>query len=143
VGVGPPNGSQSEPKYLYDGMSSAALTKAARLIRPEWVEKRGCILREEAADDDAIAEWFDATEGSSQRTESMLNHLHLCSLVEEGWDEPEGLLDERLMEVAQRIAAAWQASLRGALPNRTFDIEVVPPARAAHTGGTCGGVGAD
>ena len=43
----------------------------------------------------------------------------------------------------QRNPTAWQASLRGALPNRTFDIEVVPPARAAHTGGTCGGVGAD
>jgi len=41
--------------------------------------------------------------------------------------EPEGVLDQRLNEVAQRVAAAWRASVAAAFPSRTFLVEVVGP----------------
>lgn len=56
-----------------------------------------------------------------------LNHVHLYDEVEEGWEEPEAVLDQRLDEVAQHLAGAWRASLAAAFPTRTFVVDVVGP----------------
>ncbi len=115
-----------EPAYCYDGISSAGLRRAAALMWPRWVEVSGCVLREEVADAEAVADWLARPDGSVQETESVLNHVHLYRQVDY-WDEPDELLDERLMDVAERIAAAWSASLREAFPGRAFSVEVASP----------------
>jgi hypothetical protein len=113
-----------QPRYLYDGISSAGIERAARLLWPDWVEVDGCILRRDVADVDNVQRWLAAEGGSVQRTEWALNHVHLYDEVEEGWDEPQQILDQRLEQVAERLAAAWRASLAAAFPSRTFHVEV-------------------
>jgi len=115
------------PRYLYDGISSAGIYRAAALLWPDWVEVEGCVLRREMADVENVRRWM-ATEGASvQRTEWAVNHVHLYDEVEEGLEEPQELLDERLLAVAERLAAAWRASLAAAFPARQFHVEVAGP----------------
>ena len=120
--------SEETPEYFYEGISSAGLLRAGRLLWPRWVELRGCVLREEVADPEGVDRWLAQPEGSVQQTEWVLNHVHLYDVVEEGWGEPEELFDERLMDVAERLAAAWRASLREAFPGRAFAVYVATPA---------------
>ena len=100
--------SDDQPKYLYDGISSAGVARVA-----------------DVADPDNVRHWLGIDDGSVQRTEWALNHVHLYDEIEQGWDEPQELLDTRLLDAANRIAAAWRASLAAAFPGRTFSIEVV------------------
>lgn len=116
-----------QPKYDYDGISSAGLQRAAALLWPDWVEVEGCILRRDVADVDNVRRWLSSDGGSPQRTEWALNHVHLYDEVEEGWEEPQELLDQRLQEVAERIAAAWRAALAATFPARPCHVEVVAP----------------
>ena len=94
---------------------------------PEWVEVEGCVLRRDVADADNVRRWLATDDGSVQQTEWALNHVHLYDEVEEGWEEPDEVLDLRLEEVAQRLAGAWRASLAVAFPSRTFVVDVAGP----------------
>ena len=113
-----------QPRYLYDGISSAGISRAAALLWPDWVEVEGCVLRREMADEENVRQWMATEGGSVQRTEWVVNHVHLYDEVEQGWEEPRELLDERLLAVAERLAAAWRASLAAAFPSRVFHVEV-------------------
>ena len=117
-----------QPKYQYDGISSAGIARAAALFWPDWVEVDGCVLRADVADAKNVRRWLSVQGGSVQQVEWALNHVHLYDEVEEGWEEPPQLLNERLLEVARRLADAWRASLAAAFPERTFDVEVATPA---------------
>jgi hypothetical protein len=119
--------SDQQPKFLYDGISSAGMQRAAALFWSEWVDVEGCILRRDPADAGDVRRWLATEEGSAQRTEWALNHVHLYDEVEEGRDEPQELPDQRLEEVAQRLASGWRASLAAAFPSKTFLVEVVGP----------------
>jgi len=66
-----------QPKYLYHGISSAGMQRAAALLWPDWVEVEGCILRREVADLENVRRWLASDEGSVQRAEWALNHVHL------------------------------------------------------------------
>jgi len=117
----------AQPRYLYDGISSAGIHRTAALLWPDWVEVEGCVLRREVADVENVRRWLATGGASVQRTEWALNHVHLYDEVEEGWEEPQELLDQRLQAVAERLAAAWRASLAAAFPSRTFHVEVAEP----------------
>ena len=116
-----------KPKYLYDGVSSAGMKRAAALLWPDWVEVEGCVLRRAVADPDNVRRWLASDGGSVERTEWALNHVHLYDEVEEGWGAPQDVLDERLLAVAERLAAAWRASLAAAFPSRHFAVYVATP----------------
>jgi hypothetical protein len=113
-----------KPKYLYDGISSAGFRRAAALLWPEWVEVEGCVLRSDVAEAENVRRWLATDGGSVQRIEWALNHVHLYDEVEQGWEEPQDILDRRLLDAAERLAAAWRASLAAAFPTRTFQVEV-------------------
>jgi hypothetical protein len=113
-----------QPKHLYDGISSAGIHRAAALLWPDWIEVEGCVLRRDVADVENVRRWLATEGGSVQRTEWALNHVHLYDEIEEGLNEPQEVLDQRLKEVAERLAAAWRASLAVAFPSRTFWVDV-------------------
>ncbi len=96
----------------------------ARLFWPVFVERRGCVLLEHRADDDAISQWLDASNGDPQRVEAMLNHVHL-------WDEIPGEgsagNEEALMTVARVVARCWMAALAERFPGREFLVDVARP----------------
>ena len=119
--------SEGSADYEYNGISSAGMRRAAELMWPRWVEVRGCVLREEVASPAGVAAWLDKPDGSVRQAEWVLNHVHLYDEVEEGWGEPEELFDARLMDAAQRLAAAWGASVRAAFPDREFEVIVASP----------------
>jgi ribosomal protein S18 acetylase RimI-like enzyme len=105
------------------GVDSFELKVAASLLWPDWVEIDGCVLRRDVADSEAIRDWAETAGGSVQRTESMLNHVHLYDLVTDEEEEDEGF-DQRLTDVAETLAAAWRASLAATFPSRTFQVIV-------------------
>ena len=117
--------SKEQPKYLYDGISSAGIQRAATLLWPEWIEVEGCVVRRDVADVENVRRWLATEGGSVPRTEWALNHVHLYDEVE--GDEPQQLLDQRLIDVAERLAAAWRASLAEAFPSRRFQVEIASP----------------
>ena len=118
---------EERPKYEYPGISSAGVQRAATLLWPDWIEIEGCVLRREVAEAENVRRWLATDDGSVRRTEWALNHLHLYDEVEEGWDEPQDVLDQRLLDVAERVAQAWRASLASAFPSRRFTVEVAGP----------------
>lgn len=116
-----------QPRYLYDGISSAGMYRTAGLLWPDWVEVEGCVIRREVADVETVRRWMTTEGASVERTEWAVNHVHLYDEIEEGWEEPQQLLDERLVAVAERLAAAWRASLAAAFPSRKVHVEVAGP----------------
>lgn len=119
--------SKEQPKYVYNGISSAGIQRAATLLWPDWVEIEGCAVRRDVADVQNVRRWLAAEGGSVPRAEWVLNHVHLYDEVERGWNEPQQLVDQRLIEVAERLAAAWRASLATAFPSRRFRVEIANP----------------
>jgi hypothetical protein len=96
----------------------------ARLYWPAFVERRGCVLLEHRADDEAISAWLEHGDGDTQQVEGMLNHVHL-------WDElpteQNAVEDEVLMEVGSTIVRCWRAALAEQFPGRAFQINLVGP----------------
>jgi hypothetical protein len=90
----------------------------ARLLHPDLIEVRGCVLLPWAYEAANFEGWWERLNGDRARIEGVLNHLHL-------WDVFDAEIeDAKLREMAEIIAGSWQAAARAAFPERDFDIGV-------------------
>jgi hypothetical protein len=96
----------------------------ARLYWLAFVERRGCVLIEHRAVEEAISTWLEHSSGDTQQVEGMLNHVHLWDQLPADQSE---LDDEALMEVGRTIVRCWHAALAEQFPGRAFEINLVGP----------------
>ncbi|MBZ4318134.1 hypothetical protein [Streptomyces huiliensis] len=93
----------------------------SRVVRPEFVRARGCVIWERAYEPDGFEEWFRHLDGDVVRVEAMLNRFVAGDHVTVD-DTAEG--NAVLREVADTVAMCWEAALRTACPGRRFDVRV-------------------
>ena len=91
------------------------------LYWPNFVERRGCIVRAEFATD-ALDRCWDSTGGNREQIELVLNHLHIADII----PSESGAADERLLSyLGQSIAQMWRARLRDLFPDRECVVTFV------------------
>jgi hypothetical protein len=93
-----------------------------RLFWPVFVERRGCVVIEHRADDDAIADALERAGGDVRRVEELLNRV---SLRHEMPFEDSEVEDETFMEVGRIMQRCWAAALAEQLPGRDFAVELL------------------
>ncbi len=94
---------------------------AARLLWPDFVEVRGCVIRQDAYDPVGFEDWWRAESGAVPRIEAVLNHLHLWDL----FDLDSGARDEidrTLSDLGKVIEKCWRSALLDRFPDRTFRV---------------------
>jgi hypothetical protein len=105
------------PPRLPD-VSPETAAELARLLHPELIEVRGCVLLAWAYEPDNFEAWWNELKGDRARIEGVLNHIHL-------WDVFDIALGaEKLGELARVIADSWRASANLRFPDRSFEISV-------------------
>lgn len=115
---------QPEPDahaYLSQHLDISSAVIFARLLAPELVLVRGCVILKDAYDPENFERWWQTVNGDTVRIEAVLNHLHL-------WDvfEPDGEEDERALEsLANLVARSWDLHASRVRPDRTFRVEVM------------------
>lgn len=100
------------------GVTSAFLF--ARLLTPDFVLRRGCVILKERYDPENFELWWSKESGNTVSIERALNHLHL-------WDffEPHGEAEERARAIlVARIARSWELHARQVFPDRDFRADV-------------------
>ncbi|WP_171161684.1 hypothetical protein [Streptomyces sp. I05A-00742] len=93
----------------------------SRLLRPEFVPVRGCVIWERAYNPRVFDEWFRHLDGDVVGVEAVLNRFVTGDHVTVD-DTPEG--DTVLREVAGTVAMCWDAALRNAFPRQEFAVRV-------------------
>ena len=93
-----------------------------RLFWPTFVERQGCVLIEHRAEEAALAEAFERSDGDHRAVEELLNRV---ALREEMPIEDSEIEDETLMEVGEIMRRAWTAALAEQFPGREFVIELL------------------
>ncbi|MGK5638902.1 hypothetical protein ACSNOK_11400 [Streptomyces sp. URMC 126] len=93
----------------------------SRVLRPEFVRARGCVIWESAYTPDNFEEWFRHLGGDVVRVEATLNRFVIGDHVTAD-DTADG--NAVLREVADTVAMCWAAGLRTAFPAREFDVRV-------------------
>jgi hypothetical protein len=92
-----------------------------RLLVPDFVEMRGCVLRRESYAPENLEHWWTTLDGDVSAIEEMINHVHL-------WDVFLGLShspleDRALAEFGTSMALTWEAALLQRFPERRFVVE--------------------
>lgn len=106
--------------YLAEHLDVSAALLFARLLAPEFVLERGCVILRCNYSVDSFEHWWSAAEGNTTSVEYALNHLHLWDLF-----EPDGAAEERALELlAALIARSWQCHAEASYPDREFLTEV-------------------
>lgn len=90
----------------------------ARLLHPDLVEVRGCVLLPWSYDPENFEVWWERLAGDRAKIEGVLNHLHLWDVFDADVEEAE------LRELAGIIAESWRAAARARFPGRGFEIDV-------------------
>jgi hypothetical protein len=107
--VGPPRLTAVTPEVA---------AELARLLHPELIEVRGCVLLPWAYEAANFESWWGRLDGDRARIEGVLNHLHL-------WDVFDADLgDAELHELAGIIAEAWRSAAQAKFPGRGFEVSV-------------------
>ena len=93
-----------------------------RLFSPVFVERRGCIVIEHRAVEEAIAEALEQAGGDVRRVEELLNRV---SLRQEMPSEESDVEDETFMEIGRIMQRGWMAALAEQFPGREFVVELL------------------
>jgi hypothetical protein len=107
--VGPPRLTAVTPEVA---------AELARLLHPDLIEVRGCVLLPWAYEPGNFETWWERLNGDRARIEGLLNHLHLWDVVDSDVD------DAKLRELAGVIVLSWRAAARAEFPERSFDVGV-------------------
>lgn len=106
--------------YLSQHLDISSAVLFARLLSPELVLVRGCVILKDSYSPENFEHWWQTEGGDTVRIEAVINHLHLWDLFEPNGDE-----DERALEsLAGFIATSWRRHASGAFPDREFRVEV-------------------
>jgi len=106
--------------YLAEHLKVASAFLFARLMAPDLVIERGCVILKDRYNPENFEQWWSSEAGDTAAIERALNHLHL-------WDifEPEGEVEERALEaLATRIARSWKLHAAQQFPDRSFQTAV-------------------
>ncbi len=107
--------------YLSQHLDISSAVIFARLLSPELVLERGCVILKDSYDPENFERWWQTVNGDTVRIEAVLNHLHL-------WDvfDPDGEEDGRALEsLASLIATSWRRRASEVFPDRAFRVEVI------------------
>jgi hypothetical protein len=103
---------------LFD-VPPAKVLAMARLLRPTFLEVRGCVLLPWAYEPNNFEQWWEELDGNRPKIEAVLSHQHL-------WDifliEDEDREEEWLNQLGEVISECWRETLRLRFPNREFDV---------------------
>ncbi|QCX27361.1 hypothetical protein [Nocardioides jishulii] len=106
--------------YMAEHLGVASAFFFARLLAPDLVLERGCVLLKDRYSPENFEQWWSSEAGSSVSIERAVNHLHLWDLF-----EPEGEVEERALEIlAARIARSWELHAAQSFPDRDFQVDV-------------------
>jgi hypothetical protein len=100
----------------------AGALAVAKILRPDLVEVRGCVLLRERFNESTFDDWWRQLDGAVPAIESVLNHVHLWDLFEV--DAEDTLVEPALADLALAIASSWRCVLSDAYPDRHFHVEV-------------------
>lgn len=89
------------------------------LFWPEFVERRGCIIRAVGFNEKNFEEWWATANGDRAIIERALNHLHVADIVPSDRAEVE---DDVLRYLGQQISEMWRSRVAQLFPDRTFDV---------------------
>jgi len=94
-----------------------------RLLVPEFVEIRGCVLLRgvESYSTETFEQWWSTLKGDVAAIEDLLNRLPLWDLFADLTED--GVTDRALAELGSSIELTWKAALSKRFPNRRFLVE--------------------
>ena len=108
--------------YIGVDVGLARRLATVKLLQPDLVEPRGCVLLQDRFSSAVFDSWWTRLDGDISRIEEVMNHLHFWDL----FDDREGReVEERAVaEMAEAIATAWRWHLADRLPHRSFQVLV-------------------
>lgn len=106
----------------------AGALAVTKVLRPDLIEVRGCVLLRERFDQSNFDEWWRQLGGDVAEIEGVVNHLHLWDLFEV--DDDDVLVESALEDLALAIASSWRCLLAEVYPDRRFDVRVTTSAEA-------------
>ena len=89
----------------------------SQLFWPKFILYDGCLLRD-GFDEENYREWVAQMNGDKRSVESMMNHVHLASLLPSTEDSPT---EEQLIYLGRTLKEMWQAKINLEFP----DLKVV------------------
>ncbi|GLF92886.1 hypothetical protein [Streptomyces yaizuensis] len=107
--------------FLTDRTGVAEWLALSRVFRPQFVQRRGCVLWQRAAGDDLVDTWFEQFGGDIRAVEAFLNRLVLADVIRCDIDEET---DAALTAIGNAIRAMWSCALAEAFPEESFDVWV-------------------
>lgn len=102
--------------YLAEHLTVTSAFLFARLLAPDLVIERGCVILKDRYSPENFEQWWSSEAGNTTAIERALNHVHL-------WDifEPEAEVEElALGALALRIAQSWKLHATHQFPDRSF-----------------------
>lgn len=106
--------------YLAEHLKVASAFLFARVMAPDLVVERGCVVLKDRYSPDAFEQWWSSEAGDTAAIERALNHFHLWDIL-----EPQDEVEERaLEELAVRIARSWELHAAQQFPDRIFRTTV-------------------
>ena len=89
----------------------------ASFFWPQFVERRGCIIRAEGFSEDNFEAWWASSKGNCELAELTLNHLHVNELI----PGDSTLREPAVMRyLGTTIADCWLNRVRSLYPQRRF-----------------------
>lgn len=109
-----------EWNYLHQHVSVTSATLFARLMFPEFIEVRGCVIVREVYNPETFEQWWRRSNCDPRTVEHNVNRLTLWD-----WWEPDGAQEEAALEfVATRIAISWKVHATLRFPHISWETYV-------------------
>jgi hypothetical protein len=103
--------------FVGNSVHPEVLLAASYLLWPTFVEVAGCVVRADCDGAANVDAWLSSLDGDVARTEAVVNHLHLWDVFAQ-YEDSKALLSE----LADVLVDLWDAALRRAFPQRTFEV---------------------
>ena len=110
--------------FVSQNVSLAKALAVMRLVWPEFIEIRGCVLLSSQYSASAFEQWWETLDGDQVRIEQVMNHVHLWdvfgpTLVADGTNPAE---EAALEELGRLMCRTFIAALAEGFPGRQFDV---------------------
>jgi hypothetical protein len=110
--------------FLSETVSVAKAVAVMRLVWPEFIEIRRCVLLSSRYSASAFEQWWETLDGDHVRIEQVMNHVHLWdvfgpTLAGDGTIPSE---EAALEELGQLRCRTFTAALGEEFPGRQFDV---------------------
>ncbi|GAA2445434.1 hypothetical protein [Agromyces soli] len=109
-----------EVSYLATHLEVTSAALFAKLMTPEFVAVRGCVLVKDRFSPERFEEWMTTAHGSTVVVERALNRLYLWDVFETASEAEE----RALVRLAERMAVSWKLHAMNQFPDREFEAEV-------------------